>query len=146
MTATVASSVSSAVRGARSSLAAPIACGCCLIAGAVYVAANDPSESGVFPLCPFRALTGWWCPGCGLTRATHHLLRGDLVQALRYHLFVVVVLAALAASWAAWLSAATGRPFGRVLVPPTWAAVPAVVVLVTFAIIRNLPGIVGLRG
>jgi hypothetical protein len=37
------------------------------------------------PLCPSRCLFGIPCPGCGLTRATIALLRGELVAALRYH-------------------------------------------------------------
>lgn len=142
MTATV----TSAVRGNSATLAAPIACGCCLLAGAVYVAANDPSEGGLFLPCPFRSLTGWWCPGCGLTRATHHLFRGDVAQALQYHLFVVAVLAAIVATWAVWLIASTGRPVGRALAPPVWIPSLAVVTLVVFAVVRNLPGVTGLRG
>ena len=142
MTATV----TSAVRGTRSSLAAPIACGCCLLGGVAYVAISDPSDGGVFLPCPFRTLTGWWCPGCGLTRATHHLLRGDVVQALRFNLFVLVILAALTATWAVWFVAATGRSVARVLAPPTWVPVSAVTVLVMFAVVRNLPGVPGLRG
>lgn len=107
---------------------------------------NDPSEGGVFLPCPFRTLTGWWCPGCGLTRATHHLLRGDLTQAFRYHLFVVVILALLVGTWAVWLVASTGRSVGRLLAPPTWVPVAVVAVLVAFAVVRNLPGVPGLRG
>lgn len=141
MTATVAS------EGRRiAPLAAPIACGCCLAAGAAYVVANDPSAGGVFLPCPFRTLTGWWCPGCGLTRATHHLFRGDVSQALRYNLFVVLILAAITASWLAWLHRAAG---GSVLWArrfPVWAQVAAGVALVAFAVIRNLPAVPGLRG
>src|SRR4051812_14423957 len=37
------------------------------------------------PLCPFALLTGQPCPGCGLTRATLALLRGDLGDAVRFH-------------------------------------------------------------
>jgi hypothetical protein len=138
--------VTSGGRPARLPLAAPLACGCCLVAGAVYVAANDPSDGGVFLPCPFRTLTGWWCPGCGLTRATHHLFRGDLVQALRYNLFVVVILGGLAAAWTAWLTTSAGRPLGRQRSLPTWTPVAAIVALVAFAVVRNLPGITGLRG
>ncbi|MEO6652337.1 MAG: DUF2752 domain-containing protein [Ilumatobacteraceae bacterium] len=126
------------------SLAAPIACGCCLLAGAAYVTMNDPLDGGLFLPCPFRTLTGWWCPGCGLTRATHHLFRGEIVQALRYNLFVVVILVALAAAWAGWLVHTAGR---SIRVPiPVWVPVAAGVTLLAFAVVRNLPGFDALRG
>ena len=90
--------------------AGPIACGCCLAGAAVYVALQDPTQGGVFLPCPFRLVTGLWCPGCGLTRATHFLLRGDLPTALRYHLFVVPILLAIVAAWTRWLLRSAGRP------------------------------------
>jgi hypothetical protein len=117
-----------------------------MVAGAAYLVAADPSDGGVFPPCPFRALTGLWCPGCGLTRATHHLLRGDVVQALRYNVFVVLVLGALAATWLAWTSARAGRPIRLPAVVPARVYGSAIALLVVFAVVRNLPGIDGLRG
>jgi hypothetical protein len=131
---------------ARVAPVAPIAAGCCLVAGAAYVAAVDPSEGGVYPICPFRAITGWWCPGCGLTRATHHLLHGDLADALRFNLLVVPVLALIGAVWAGWYLRSTGRPVGVLGRLPGWAYVAATSGLVAFAVVRNLPGIDGLRG
>jgi uncharacterized protein DUF2752 len=128
------------------SIAGPIAAGCCAIGAAVYVAALDPSSTGPYPDCVVRSVTGWWCPGCGLTRATHHLLRGDLTQALGYHALVVPVVVLLALTWFAWLVTSLGRH-------PTWArrtAVPAWLVLaiaaMLFAIARNLPSFHSLRG
>ncbi len=35
--------------------------------------------------CPFMALTGLPCPGCGMTRATEALLRGDWSRAMTFH-------------------------------------------------------------
>ncbi|NNF65825.1 MAG: DUF2752 domain-containing protein [Acidimicrobiia bacterium] len=57
-----------------------------------------PSDDGLV-LCPVRLCTGVACPGCGLTRATSRLLRGDLSSAFAFHplvLFAVLeVVAAL---------------------------------------------------
>ena len=43
----------------------------------------DPNVAGSpFPPCLFRLLTGHYCIGCGLTRALHALVHGDLPRAL----------------------------------------------------------------
>ena len=125
--------------------AAPITTACGLVAATAYVAAVDPSERGVFPPCPFRAVTGWWCPGCGLTRATHHLLHGDVLGALRYNALVPFVLTLITLLWIDWYAREAGKPplLRRI---PGWAAAAGVVVAVAFAVLRNLPGVDGLRG
>ena len=38
-------------------------------------------------LCPFKMLTGFPCPGCGITKSLIYLYEGDLVKSLHYHLF-----------------------------------------------------------
>lgn len=118
-------------------LAAPIACAGCLAAGAAYVAANDPSSGGTFLPCPFRSLTGLWCPGCGMTRATHHLLRGDVTQALRYNAFVIAIIAGIAAGWLAWTLSAVGRSLTGRRTLPAWAPVVGITALIAFAVLRN---------
>ena len=35
--------------------------------------------------CVFQWITGYYCPGCGGTRACRALLHGDLLQSLYYH-------------------------------------------------------------
>jgi len=142
----MSATVASVERGSLAPLAAPIACGCCMLAGAAYVVTDDPSDGGAFLPCPFRSLTGWWCPGCGMTRATHHLLRGNVIQALQYNLFVVVILLGLCSTWLVWFLTSAGRTI-RV---NRWVPVPVQIaagsVLVAFAVVRNLPGVGGLRG
>src|SRR5512141_3291629 len=56
----------------------------------------DPARSSAFPFppCPFRALTGLHCPGCGALRAMHRVLHGHVGAALAMNP-VVVVLAPL---------------------------------------------------
>jgi hypothetical protein len=116
----------------------PIAIGCGAIGAAAYVAAADPSSTGTYPACIVRSVTGWSCPGCGLTRATHHLLRGDVAQALGANALIVPVLVMLMLTWGGWLLWSLGRR-------PSWlhrAAVPAWLGLATvaapFTILRNL--------
>jgi hypothetical protein len=43
--------------------------------------------------CRFRALTGFYCPGCGGTRAVDALLRGKILLSLRYHPAVIYIFA-----------------------------------------------------
>jgi hypothetical protein len=123
----------------------PISAAGGLLAAAAYVAAIDPSEGGVFPTCPFRAMTGWWCAGCGLTRATHRLLHGDVFGALRFNALTPLILALIALLWLDWYVRATKK---RSLLrrAPRWSAVTGIVVAVAFAVLRNLPGVAGLRG
>jgi hypothetical protein len=56
-----------------------------VVAGATYLFIFDPGKSGFFPACPFRALTGFTCPGCGSTRGLHSELQGDVVAALEHN-------------------------------------------------------------
>ncbi len=37
-------------------------------------------------LCPFKLLTGFPCPGCGITKSLIFLYQGDLVKSFSYHL------------------------------------------------------------
>jgi len=43
-------------------------------------------------ICPLVALTGFPCPGCGLTRAGISVLRLDFVSAWRFHPFIFPIL------------------------------------------------------
>ena len=41
------------------------------------------------PPCLFHLITGYFCPGCGGTRAVRALLHGHLLQSIYYHPLVV---------------------------------------------------------
>lgn len=52
--------------------------------------------------CPFYALTGMPCPGCGGTRALMALGQGEVLTALSYNGFGLVVFFAAALLWIRW--------------------------------------------
>lgn len=52
----------------------------------------NPAEASVFPPCLFYRATGFHCPGCGSQRAAHQLLHGELRQAARHNLLLVLAL------------------------------------------------------
>lgn len=64
--------------------------------------------------CGFRYALGADCPGCGMTRGTVALLRGDLGESFRWHpLALPVALLAATAVALALHEGATGRPTFR---------------------------------
>jgi Protein of unknown function (DUF2752) len=112
-----------------------IAAGAALVTLGIF----DPATSGLFPPCPFRALTGWYCPGCGSMRAFHQLLHGNLRIAFALNPFAVTSLPFLAY---AMLSHAfrvlRGRGLPRMVLPG--AAIRGLAVaIVAFGILRNIP-------
>jgi hypothetical protein len=107
---------------------------------AVMLRIFDPATSSIFPPCPVRYLTGWYCPGCGSLRAIHQLLHGKLWAAWALNPLTVVLLPFLAYGL---FSAALFEIRGRGLPEPVlraewiWALCAAIIL---FGIVRNLPG------
>ncbi|WP_425244575.1 DUF2752 domain-containing protein [Streptomyces citrinus] len=67
-----------------------------LVAGAAassYLYGTDPHEPGHWlPGCPFRALTGLLCPGCGGTRMAYDLMHGQFVAAWHDNALLLLAL------------------------------------------------------
>lgn len=87
----------------------PALVGLMAVAFVGLVALVDPREPGHYPTCPFLALTGRSCPGCGTLRAVHQLARGDVVSALGFNALTVIAAPLLAYAWLRWLRDAIGR-------------------------------------
>lgn len=125
--------------GDRRAVLRPLGVGVGALVGTGYVAAVDPNAAGHYPTCPFLAITGWYCPGCGALRAVHALAHGDLMTALARNPYAVVALGYLVVTWVLWLNrTATGRP-RRWLAPP-WVLYSVLGSILTFWVLRNVPG------
>lgn len=72
---------------------------------------SSPSNQFFFPVCPFRAITGFVCPGCGSTRGLHSLVHGDIVGAFEFNPLLILSLPFLLFALVRYTTAAvTGRP------------------------------------
>jgi hypothetical protein len=136
---TLSRPATSAVTVGRRALLRPLGVAVAALVGTGYVAAVDPNAAGHYPTCPFLAITGCYCPGCGALRAVHALARGDLVTASARNPFAVMAFGYLVVAWVLWLDrTATGRA-RRWLAPP-WVLYGVLGVILVFWVLRNVPG------
>jgi hypothetical protein len=118
----------------------PLAAAAAAGAAVAYVALVDPNQAGHYPTCPFLALTGLYCPGCGALRAVHALSRGDLATAASLNVLVVAAVPLLVALWSGWARRRwTGVP--RTWLAPGWLLWALLAVVLGFAVLRNLPAV-----
>ena len=117
----------------------PLAVGVVAAAGCTIVALNNPSNTGV-TTCPFKALTGLPCPGCGATRAAYQLMHGNLGAAIQFNAVAVfVIFPLLLGAYLAWAIPRFGGPTLIRLRMPNWLAWSLLVVLLVWWTVRLLP-------
>ncbi|MBC8126609.1 MAG: DUF2752 domain-containing protein [Gloeobacteraceae cyanobacterium ES-bin-144] len=101
---------------------------------------QGPVSLGWFPGCLFHRLTGWHCPGCGMTRATCAALHGNIREAFRFNplgMLVLPVVLVLAGLWMwAWV---WGRPPLFCLKMDRRVMVWLVGLVIAYWFLRNLP-------
>ena len=107
-------------------------------AGVWLLRSFDPNAAdSPFPPCMFHAFTGLYCIGCGLTRALHALVHGDVSGALAMNPrgVLLLVLVPLMVAWGQGWQPRVLRPLmGMAMEPRLW-----LVVLPAYWIARNLP-------
>jgi Protein of unknown function (DUF2752) len=123
-----------APHGARRRWLPALGAGALLVGAVGYVGLVDPHKPGsVFPICPFRLLTGWNCPACGGLRMVHDVLHGDVAGAISDNVFLLVGIPVLA-GWIL-LRRRSGKPLFSLS-----ATVMVVIATLAWTVVRNLPG------
>jgi hypothetical protein len=104
-----------------------------------YVSAVDPNQHGHYPTCPFLALTGLYCPGCGSLRMIHALAHGHVAEGFGRNPFAFLLIPVLGYLWTRWVMCAVrgetiSSPLFRTSVIWVFS-----VLMVVYWIVRNLP-------
>jgi len=96
-----------------------------------------PQTTPLLPPCPFYALTGLYCPGCGSTRLLYCLVRGHpLVAFAQNPLAMVVLLPAVVYGLLRQLLTPSRPLFTGLSARAIWIFAA---VVVAYGILRNLP-------
>jgi hypothetical protein len=111
-----------------------------LIVIAVVYYQFNPAKYRFFPKCPFYMITGFDCPGCGSQRAIYCLLHGNLKEAIRYNLLLVISIPFLAIHFSYKLRSAILKKDLRwnIVYHPLTPKIIFVVVML-FWLMRNIP-------
>jgi hypothetical protein len=119
-----------------------------LVAGlTIALHVRDPHDPGSWGECPWLALTGQYCPGCGGLRAVNDLSNGDVVGAASSNLLFLAMVPVLVVWWLVWFRRSwvgAGPPAGQAPQPAVRADHPGrwiaalIVVMVVFTVLRNL--------
>lgn len=116
-----------------------VALGVLLLLGAWVLRVNPPTGSKWYPPCPLKAATGYYCPGCGTTRAFHALLNGRIGEALGKNSLAVLALpflgVAASMAWWRWLN---NEPHADRKLWPRLTIFLGILVL-GYGVLRNLP-------
>lgn len=108
-------------------------------AGCFVVGYFDPAKASFFPGCPLLNITGFACPGCGLTRGFHELFHGNFLAALDFNALVpvyAVIFGFLAILFAS--IAFRGRDLRYSILNPTTLGI-FLGISAVFGVLRNIP-------
>ena len=100
---------------------------------------RETGGAGWMPGCVFRKVTGFECPGCGMTRATYATLHGRIGDAFRFNPVGMVLFPLAMIGFAieviGWVR---GKPLPFRLNPGRWGATAIAAVLILWWIGRNV--------
>ena len=103
--------------------------------GIIYIIINEKTDFSI--PCIFHELTGFLCPGCGITRCIMSILHGNFYEAFRYNAFVFIGLPFFIFIYINNLiNTLTDK--GKKIVVPEKILIILVIILIVFGIVRNI--------
>ena len=90
-------------------------------------------QCGIGIPCIFHKITGFYCPGCGLTRALISLIKLDFYQAFRYNILLMTLLP-IYLIYLFYKYILKGKK--KI---PNWVCYVLLAIIIGFAILRNIP-------
>ena len=129
----------SALRWQSSQVWLLFAMGLVALGGLALLYSYDPAGSTPYPQCPFHALTGLHCPGCGTLRALHQLLHGNVLTALGLNPLMALSMPFLGYAFLSKASLAVrGVSLPGVFIQPAWIWMLFWTVVLSWTL-RNVP-------
>lgn len=104
--------------------------GLMVVALSIFVYFKDPFNGPILP-CAFNKLTGFYCPGCGMTRAVNSCFKFQFYQAFRFNALLFIVPVGLVSYYVAYHKKKSKTA--------TTILVMMIVVAVGYGILRNIP-------
>ena len=101
----------------------------------IYFILNELLDVGI--PCLFYEITGYYCPGCGITRLLFSLLKLDFYQAFRYNplIFILIIITGIY-----WLVKFILKKFINISIAiPNYVYYILLVIVIIFGILRNIP-------
>lgn len=98
----------------------------------------NPSDSDLFPKCPFYVATGLYCPGCGSQRAIHEIITGNILKGLGYNLLLVVVFLVLGYQGVILILKLFGKKLTKNILHRSITTYAILIFVILFWILRNI--------
>ncbi len=92
--------------------------------------------TGFAIFCPFHKFTGFYCPGCGVTRLLFSLIKLDFYQAFRYNplVFILLIIGIIYL-----LIKFILKKFNIIIKVPNYVWYILIIIVIIYGILRNIP-------
>jgi len=107
-----------------------------------YYYNNNPEvspEVGFFPQCPFHAITGFHCPGCGSQRAIHDLLHFRIGESLSHNIVIIILALTIVSKAYAFISKHYFKKYQYDLSRKPFFTIGIAAFVFLYWILRNIP-------